>query len=305
MRTKLFIALGVALVLLAVVFPLGVAIYIDQSTFEMRFQSDPDGIQRVEDFDGLSRERHTFASNRGQTLVGYKYFKESGGAKGLIIMAHGFGGGGHAGYMDFADDFASSGYTVFAYDATGNDESEGDAVGGFPQGAIDLDYALRYVKSNPEFAGLPIMLFGHSWGAYSAGSVLKLHPDISAVVMAAGFNRSIDLIQELGHRQAGIASDIAMPYFSLIQAIEFGEYASYSCMGGFEASDAGVMIIHSADDDVVSFENHFGLFYERYQSDPRFVFVRYENRGHNGLFRSNEELMDQVIAFYDRYALVN
>ncbi len=299
-RTKLLISLGAALVVFFVAVPIAVALYIDISTFSLRFETDPGSMLCVEDFEGLSREQHTFVSNRGQTLVGYKYYKENA-SKGVIIMAHGFGGGGHTSYMDFADRFASNGYAVFAYDATGNDESEGDVIGGFPQGLIDLDYAVRHVKSSPDFAGLPIMLFGHSWGAYSARCVLNLHPDIEAAVLAAGFNKPVDIVQEEGHRRAGIFSDIAMPYFSLLQTLEFGKYASYSCMGGFEASDAGVMIVHSEDDEVVSFENHYGLFYEKYKNDPRFVFVRYEDRGHNGLFRSNEELMEQIVDFYNTY----
>ncbi len=146
------------------------------------------------------------------------------------------------------------------------------------------------------------MLFGHSWGAYSAGSVLSIYPDVKAVVLAAGFNKSIDLMRETGQKMAGIGSDIAMPAFAALEAGEFGYYASLSCMKGFEASNAGVMIIHSEDDDVVSFENHYMKYYEKYRDDPRFVFVRYENRGHNGLFDDNGELMGQMIQFYDKYA---
>ncbi len=107
-KTKIIISIAVTLFITFVVVPIIVAIYIDQSTFEMRFESNPNTMQRVEDFEGLSRERHTFASNKGQTLVGYKYFKENGGNKGLIVMAHGFGGGGHASYMDFADFFTDN-----------------------------------------------------------------------------------------------------------------------------------------------------------------------------------------------------
>lgn len=56
------------------------------------------------------------------------------------------------------------GYDVFAYDATGNDESEGNSVKGVPQFLIDLDYAIQFVKQTPDFDGSPIVLFGHSLG---------------------------------------------------------------------------------------------------------------------------------------------
>ena len=68
-------------------------------------------------------------------------------------MAHGLGGGGHNSYMDCANYFARHGYYVFAYDATGNDESEGEGVGGLPQGVIDLDYAISFVEQSGNVRG--------------------------------------------------------------------------------------------------------------------------------------------------------
>ena len=82
----------------------------------------------------------------------------------MYVIAHGFGGGGHNSYMDVANYFASNGYYVFAYDVTGCDKSEGEGVGGVPQGVIDLDHAISFVEDNNEIPELPIMLFGHSWG---------------------------------------------------------------------------------------------------------------------------------------------
>ena len=189
--------------------------------------------------------------------------------------------------MDVANHFATNGYIVFAYDATGNDESEGDNVRGIPQGLIDLDYAIQFVKENEEFKDLPIMLFGHSWGAYSVGSVLNVHPDIRAVVMIAGFNKSADIIEEEGQRIMGSGMSLLMPYISIVERVKFGTYASYNCIDGFEASNAGVMIIHSVNDDMVSFENQFERFSDTYQNNSRFTFIKYENSGHDYVYYSD------------------
>ena len=77
---------------------------------------------KVEDFEGLKCTNYKFSSDKGQMLMGYWY---SAGSKqrGIITLAHGFGGGGHNSYMDCINYFAQHGYYVFAYDATGNDES--------------------------------------------------------------------------------------------------------------------------------------------------------------------------------------
>lgn len=286
-KKKIIIALCITLIVLFVIAPLFLSVYIYKSNFGSRYETISWMVRSLNEFPGLNAHKYTFASNNEQQLVGYSYYREPKNIKGVIVIAHGLGGGGHNSYMDVANHFATNGYIVFAYDATGNDESEGDNVRGIPQGLIDLDYAIQFVKENEEFKDLPIMLFGHSWGAYSVGSVLNVHPDIRAVVMIAGFNKSADIIEEEGQRIMGSGMSLLMPYISIVERVKFGTYASYNCIDGFEASNAGVMIIHSVNDDMVSFENQFERFSDTYQNNSRFTFIRYENRGHDYVYYSD------------------
>ena len=143
LKTLLIILGAILLLLLAAVLilpkPLAMSVYNDN--FDVRFTTYGPFTYDIEDFDGLMRDKYTFESDKGQVLTGYKYYRSNAETKGLVVMAHGFGGG-HRSYMNIADYFTSNGYAVFAYDATGNDESGGEAEGGLPQGVIDLDYAL-------------------------------------------------------------------------------------------------------------------------------------------------------------------
>ncbi len=289
-KKAMLIVIGVILVLLvlaALMLPKPLAMSVYKDNFGKRLTTYDPLSWSIDDFDGLLRDRYTFESDKGQTLVGYKYYRENTEPKGLVVLAHGFGGGGHRSYMNIADYFASNGYAVFAYDATGNDESEGEEVGGLPQGVIDLDYALRFIKSNPDFAGLPIVLWGHSWGGYSVGSVTKLHPDVKAVVVVAGFNESLDMIETEGRNIVGNAVDFVLSYFAKYEKKNFGEYATMSVLDSLDATDAQVMIVHSVDDEMIPFEISYARYYEKYADDERFTFVRYEDRGHNYLFCSD------------------
>jgi hypothetical protein len=278
---------------------------IYQDNFGNKYETISWMARSLNEFNGLRSQRYTFESNRGQQLVGYKYYKETNNTKGLVVIAHGLGGGGHNSYMDVANYLATYGYIVFAYDATGNDESEGDAVVGIPQGLIDLDYALQFIKEHDEFDNLPIMLFGHSWGAYSVGSVLNIHADIKAVVMVAGFNKSLDILREEGRRIMGDSFSALVPYFFVLERIKFGHYASYNCIDGFEASNAGVMIVHSSDDNMISFEDQFTMFLDQYRDNLRFDFVQYEDRGHDYIYytdasrRYKDELNTQFKDYVD------
>ena len=273
--------------LIFVVMPV-LTVIIYNANFGERYETVDWIAYSVSDFEGLQVEECSFPSNNGQILAGYHYSKETEQEiKGVVVLAHGLGGGGHNTYMDIADYFTSCGYLVFAYDATGNDKSEGDSVEGLPQGVIDLDYALRYVKQSDKYQNLPIVLFGHSWGGYSVGNVLNCHPDITAAVVIAGFNRSSDLIESQGKSIVGPAIKLFMPYISLYERIKFGKYSTYSAIDGFAASDAGIMIIHSRDDDVVPIEYGYDTFHSVYGDIPGFQFVECKDKGHNYIYNSD------------------
>ncbi len=274
-----FIVLSiVAVLIIAGDWALTVMVY--NENFNRRFESYEPLMLYVDDFDGLQCGKYEFRSNEGQKLAGYMY-RSGENQRGIIVLAHGFGGGGHNSYMDCANYFAHHGYYVFAYDATGNDESEGEGVGGLPQGVIDLDYAITFVEESGNFPDLPIVLFGHSWGGYSVCNVLTYHPEVKAVIACSGFNSSLNLFEAEGKKQAGNGIYLMLPFVKLHERIHYGKYASNTALDGFSKSNAAVMIVHSFDDEVVPVEYGYETYYEKYRDNSRFRFIALENKGHN------------------------
>ncbi len=277
--------ISIVLAIPLVILPIASAL-VYESIFGTRYETAPWLQFSVSDYDGLQMERSDFQSE-DVTLAGYKYSKEGQEIKGVVLIAHGLGGGGHNSYMPFIDYFTSSGYYVFAYDARGNDNSGGDAVEGLPQGLIDLDNAIHHLVAESEYTDLPIALFGHSWGGYSVGNLLNMHPNVKAAVIVAGFNETEDLLLYQGRQMAGSAADILLPYLKLYERIKFGkEYTSVSAIKGMEKTDAGIMIVHSKDDTTVPTEYGYDKFYEAFGDNERFRFVLYEDKGHDYLFYS-------------------
>ena len=283
--------------LIAGIWTLSVVIY--NENFNKRFETYEPLMLHPEDFDGLERTRYQFASDKGQMLTGYAY-SAGEDPKGIIIIAHGFGGGGHNSYMDVADFFARNGYLVFAYDATGCDESEGKGVGGLPQGVIDLDHAVSFVEKSGNFPELPILLFGHSWGGYSVTNVLTMHPEIRAVISCSGFNTSADMFEAEGRKEAGNGISLIMPFVKLHERLRFGKYAVNTAMDGFGASDAPVMIVHSADDNMVPMEIGYDTYFAKYGNDPRFTFIRLEDSGHNYVY-DDQTYINEFNAGFDKW----
>ena len=287
-RTLKIILISVVSVLLAIpliLLPI-TSIIVYESIFGERYETASWLEFSVDDYEGLKMERSDFQSG-DVILAGYKYSKENQEVKGVVVIAHGLGGGGHNTYMPFIDYFTSNGYYVFAYDARGNDNSGGDSVGGLPQGVISLDNALHHAMSIEEYQNLPFALFGHSWGGYSVGNVLYMHPEIKAAVIVAGFNESEDLLEYQGVQMAGDAANILTPYMALYERIKFGkEYTAISSIEGLAKTNAGIMIVHSKDDTTVPTKYGYDKFYEEFGSSDRFEFVLYEDKGHDYLFYS-------------------
>ena len=255
---------------------------------------------RVEDFDGLQCTEYSFPSDKGQNLAGYLYSCGEN-QQGIVIIAHGFSEG-HNSYMDGANFFAHNGYLVFAYDATGSGKSEGEGIGGTPQGVIDLDYAISFVESNEDIPNLPIVLWGHSWGAYSVSNVLTYHPEVKAVIECSGFDKSSDMFESGGKSQAGDIIYAMTPFIRIYERFKFGKYATNTAMDGFDSTDASVMIVHSADDAVIGIEYGLDKYYEKYKDNPRFSFIRFEDKGHNGILNdSTNTYKDEFNAEFDKW----
>ena len=292
-KKKIIIASTVSAALILIIFlivPFTAGAIIYDMVFGVRYETTEHLKFFLDDFDGLQADKYVFKSNNGDKLVGYRYYLDGSQPQGVVVIAHGFGGGGHNSYMDVAYYFAKNGYDVFAYDATGNDESGGKGVKGLPQGVADLSSAIDYLKKINQLKDLPIMLWGHSWGGYCVGAVLNYHPEVKAVASVAGFNRSQDLILAQGREMVGGLADFSMPYVNSIERIRCGKYARARAMDGFANSNCGVFITHSADDTTVPIQYGYDVYFKQYAGNKRFQFVKYQNKGHSNILYSESYL---------------
>ena len=288
---------AVALVLL-IFLDYGFSVYCYNNIFGKRLETYEPTSLKLSDFEGLNATHYEFPSDKGQMLSGYLYSTGSE-PKGIVVIAHGFGSG-HNFYMEAANFFAQNGYDTFAYDVTGNDESEGEAIGGIPQGVIDLDNAISFVEDSGNFPDVPIMLFGHSWGAYSACSVLEYHPEVAAVIAISGCNKSSDVFEVGAKEQLGPFTALMMPCIRLHERIKFGKYAKSTAMKGFKSSDTRVMVVHSEDDNVVGISYGYDIYYDKYKDDARFSFMKLKDKGHSYVF-NDMTYIDEFNAGFDKW----
>lgn len=301
-RAIIISAVSLPLAFLFIFMPLSTVI-IYESIFGARYETEEWIEYSVEDFDGLNVEKSDFVSDNTK-LAGYKYKKTIETIKGVVVIAHGLGGGGHNSYMPFVDFFTDNGYFVFAYDAHGNDGSEGDSVEGLPRGLIDLDNAINHVKSLEEYNDLPILLLGHSWGAYAVANVLEYHPDVKAAVIIAGYNESEDMLDHHARPYAGFTVDFSMIYLDVYERLKFGgKYTDITATEAISGCETEIMVVHGGLDTTVPPKYGYDKLYSKFYASERVEFRFFDNRAHDDIFCSDDAIAyrREIDLEYEKY----
>lgn len=230
----------------------------------------------------FKKEVATFASNENQILEGGFYYKEGNtDPKALIIWVHGMSVN-YENYLAEILYLTNNDYIVFSYDNTGVNKSEGENLKGLTQAPIDLQHALKYIYSLEKFNDIPNILIGHSWGGFSVSTVseLEIPREVDGIVSIAGFYRNINVIEDIAKYYVGDIITLLVPYLSLYEKMLFGEYSKLNAIDGLLSTNAPVLMLHSKEDVIVSFESNFLKFKEVFSEDSRFTFKEYENAGH-------------------------
>ena len=239
---------------------------------------EADGIKHYfdrSDFSGLLCDEMSFLGDKGQRLMAYLYYKGEKRTDRLIMFDHGMGNG-HASYMPEINVLCAHGYTVFTYDHTGTRASEGEGIGGFSQSLADLDGAVAFVREMPEYKSADISVIGHSWGGFSTMNIPSLHPDIKHAVAISGFisPRAI---------QDQVLGGLLKLYRKAVFECErqaLSDYAHTDARETLKNTKTRVLIIHSRDDTVCRFENHFEKLERAVGDNDSITFMAVDGKKH-------------------------
>jgi len=219
------------------------------------------------------------------TLVGYLY--GTANQKGLVVIAPGSGEGADT-FLPETLYFVDHGWQVFAINYTGSYASQGQNSRGLPQSKIDLEAALNYVANDAALRSLPLMLYGHSWGAYAVTAVLKDGFDVAAVASISGFNSPDGLMAEQSHKMLGVFSYLEYPYEWLYQSLLFGPAAHATAVDAINSSDTPVMVIHGTADEYIEYGGASIIAQRDQITNPNVVYKTCDTEnqnGHNNLYK--------------------
>ena len=239
----------------------------------------------------LIREDIDFDSN-GYKLRGYYYPNNS---NKLIIVCHGLRSGADD-YLPFINYFINNGFECFSFNYKGTYESEGNKTFGLSESLIDLDNALRFIKSNKRFKDKKLFLFGHSWGGFAVCSVLNIHKGIKAIASISGFNDASSLIVDKGVFYAGEIAAFPKKYIDWYQEETFGHYLKYTAIDGINNSlNTNILLAHGNFDLIIDYGTQSVLSKTgRCINKNLYTYIgEHENKGHETILYSIEAISYQ------------
>ena len=297
---KLAKRIAIALAVVAVLFSVASMAadhMISESTFQRQEIPERSLVAHYADVqEDYDRVPVTFMSADTQ-LQGYIYGPENND-QGLVVFAHGIWSW-HQDYMTMICWLVDHGWKVFAYDATGCGESEGDSTKSFAQSAYDLDAALTYVESDPDLAAMPKVLLGHSWGGFAVAAELGFDHDVQAVVTMSGFQSPLVIMYDSADSLMGPLGFTQRPFLWIENKMRLGKDSNINAVDAINGCDVPVLVVHGTADEVVSYDSA-GIIAARDRiTNPHVEYLVFdqENRnGHNTYFYETEakECFDQL-----------
>ena len=256
------------------------AVRTDRHFFGKRYDGNPDvRYFEASDFVGLQASPVSFPSTPGITLRGFLYRKEGLQPRALAVFVHGLGAG-HLAYTTEIDFLARCGYLVLGFDMTGCGASDGRADG-FDQGPLDIAAALRFVRSQPALSALPIVLVGHSWGAFSVMNALPAQPDVRAAVAICGFASSASAAAQKTFGRCAFLAPLLSGWLWLFNRRRFGKDANQNSLRSLRASNQPLLLLYGGQDLTVRYRENGARIRKVAARRANTKFILYPEKGHN------------------------
>ena len=106
------------------------------------------------------------------------------------------------------------------------------------------------MRSCDEYSSLPMVLLGHSAGAYGVAAESG-DEGVCAAVCVSGFDTPLGTMHKWARTYAHVFGDIHLPFLAAHEYASLGIEANTSASSSLEASKTSAMVIHGAKDDTV------------------------------------------------------
>ena len=172
--------------------------------------------------------------------------------KALMVAVHGIKSDSDA-LAPVVQFFVRQGYAVASFDGTASGRSEGRKTTGLQQQRLDLRACLQALRNEGLYQDLPLVLFGHSAGAYGAATEAA-DTGAAAVVCVSGFESPLATMRFWAEKYAGALMKIEYPFLLVRELIAKGSDADTSATGALRYAGIPAIVAQGTADDVVNEE---------------------------------------------------
>ena len=244
---------------------------------------------KVTDFNGLKEEAYSFTNSKGTTIHYFYYYYENYKKDKIILFLPGIGPG-HISYLKEINTLAERGYKVLTLDYTGCGETEGQYLGSLNHPTGDVNDLLDCLKIE-----VPVLLFGHSLGGYTALNVINYRKDITRAVVMSGFVDMKSLLHTFTR------SNFIDKYLLKYEKKQEPKYYPINNIELLKETSDDIFFIQSVDDGIVPYS--IALQVVESLNNPHIKSLRLENKKHNPNYSESAiKYMDEVFGKY--YQLV-
>jgi len=211
-------------------------------------------------------------------LTAYLYGKNN--TNGLIVVSPGHTDANDIKLYEIIY-FVDNGWQVLCYDYTGSYTSQGKDLVGYNQSVHDLDAVLNYVENDNSLKDLPVVLFGHSLGAYASAAVLQYGHNVQSAVIASGFDTPKEQWLYSIERYTGVFHYLLYPHTRLFISMQYGNEQNLSAIDGINSVDIPVLVISGTEDNFYGGESP--IYKKRNEiTNPNCSFILKSEKNHNG-----------------------
>ena len=277
------------------------------AAFGVRCEGDPSlKYFTHEDFEDMVAEPVSFLSDKGQRLNGAVYTCRGVNPSGLVVFAHGMGGG-HLSYTTPIHTIAKAGFAVLAYDNTGTMASEGKSLRSFYQAVKDMRAALAFVRGDERLSKYKVVLAGHSWGGYTVCQSLAFAEDqIAGAVAFSPPDSAARVICDSMQKAAGIKMTWMLPAIWIALVIRGGWNSRHKSSSVLLKTDGVPVLVLQGDEDKDVLLNNSPVSNPAVMAKNNITGVLYKGKAHN-VYQTKEserylgEVFGNISAARSRY----
>lgn len=171
------------------------------------------------------------------------------GARGCVILAHGFGQNRYA-MVPYAEIYRKLGFSTVLFDERCFGESTADYGTFGDLEASDIAALIRWVKQRC-CSETRIVLHGVSMGAMSCMNAMKLSPDIDYVIEDCGPARAYDGIRHVAYSMVPVPNPFLMPFIERTAEKSGTDIRKNNPVDAVAASEVPICVIHGDADTAV------------------------------------------------------